>query len=221
MGVEKDEHELVAMDLLESLKYYDQDGRNNCEDLCDVENVAKIMQSLTDPLEKKIEELKHNICVIREKFENSIKYSEEKPRPCEECGWKAVKPDNHRDWCSKYKEFKPTHCEHEWKQSDRAVVFTYCLKCKVVSSKPSDCNPCSPSPEAMCENCKTGEKVNPWCGIHHAPCDCKPEARVDWDKVVDEEFGAVMHHEIGEEAWRITKVCKAAYEAGVKKGEAR
>jgi len=73
-------------------------------------------------------------------------------------------------------------CSHEWKQSDRAVVFTYCLKCGVVSSKPSDRNPCSPSPEAKNMNkCLCGH-------LHHHSLPCpihwnpSPEARVDWEK---------------------------------------
>jgi hypothetical protein len=79
----------------------------------------------------------------------------------------------------------------------------------------------NPTPEEKCdmEEIKrllsfAVKYINELEEIIFKPDSPSPEARVDWDKVVDEEFGAVMHHEIGEEAWRIAKVCKAAFEKG-------
>ena len=56
--MENRENEKAARDLLKSLKYYDQDGRNNCEDLCDVKRVAKVLQSKAEQAEKEFDALK-------------------------------------------------------------------------------------------------------------------------------------------------------------------
>ena len=67
-----------------------------------------------------------------------------------------------------------------------------------------------PTPEEKCCICEfegydpkcpkhgspsTEARVNPLCGIHHAPCDCKTEARVDWEKEAKELMDEVREHD--------------------------